>query len=754
MGSPPLSGRILRFGRFELDPESQQLRKAGALLRIQPQPLKVLCVLVSRAGQVVSREELRQELWGNETYVDFEQGLNYCIRQIRAVLGDEAQTPQYVETIPRRGYRFLAPVDGPVQEAAQRRGLRSIALTAVLGVSIITLIVIAALDHQRRPILGAKDSILVTEFVNNTGDPIFDGTLRKAVTVDLGQSPYLNIVSDENIKQLLGLMSRTPDTHVTSEIGREMCRRNGIKAMLTGSISTIGNQYLVTVEAVDPISTSILAQEEGQAAGKEQVLSALGKCADRLRGKLGEAIATLKQFDKPLEQVTTSSLEALQLFTLGVEKRATGELAMLPYLNRAVQVDPNFALAYAYMGSAYSNLEEWNLAEEYYKKALVLSDRVSERERLYVTAHYYQALGQREKTIETYELYGHVYPNDGLPQNNLAMNYNELGQFDKALDHALLGLSLNPHEVSLWSRTNGAHAYAALGRLQDARAIVTDGLKIAPDTSWLLLDLSNIALAQGDDQNREQADAALKRDSFGALNLLYRDAALAASQGRLREADEMYLQAKRMALQLGLKDNAAYAVALQAMQEAYLEHPALARTNAKAALKSSQMFDAVTTAAWALASAGDDSEAAKVIGDLAKQRPEDTLLHFAWVPGIEAFGRLNHGDAEQAIQILVPVVQYDRGNPAQMLLRATAYLKANRATNAIDEFQRVLALKSLFPYDPACSLAQLGVARAYVLAGDRSKGRVAYGNFIAVWKDADPDIPILRQAKAEYAKLQ
>jgi eukaryotic-like serine/threonine-protein kinase len=766
MATPLRPLKSLQFGDFELDLEAQQLRKAGALVRLQPHPFKVLAVLACRAGQIVSREELRREVWGDETFVDFEQGLNFCIRQIRVMLADDAQAPRYIETMPRRGYRFIADIQG-VDPAAlgeiigrkitrpwlQERG-RKLGFAAVLAFFLVALITAATLGHFRRPpLLTAKDSLLVTDFVNNTGDPVFDGTLRKAVSVDLGQSPYLNIVSDVRVRQTLGLMGKLSATRITPEIGREICLRIGTKVMLNGTIAALGNQYVLTLEAVDVNSGDILAEERAQAASKEQVLNALGKSDEKLRRKLGETLGSIQQFGKPLEQATTSSLEALQLYTVGLDKHDAGvELASIPFFQRAVQLDPNFASAYAHLGVAYSNIEQWNLAEEYEKKALALSDRVSEREKLYITAHYWNTVGQKEKEIQTYELYSQLYPQDALPQNNLSFNYEVLGRYDKALDHALVGLKLAPNSATMHSEA--AHAYAGLGRLEEAKAIVREGLERAPNTWLLHLDLSNIALAQADGPTRDRADADLKGNPEGTLNLIYRDASLAASQGRLRDAEDLYSQAEQLALKLELKDNASYAVALRALYQAHFQHPTAARASARTALRMSQMFDVIVSAAWALALAGDDREATTLINDLAKRRSEDTLIQFVWVPGIEALISLNHGDAEHAIQILGPAAQYDRAILDPMLVRGDAYLQAKRATEAQEEFQRILALKSRFPSDPACSLAQLGLARAYALAGDKARGLAAYENLFALWRDADPDVPILRQAKAEYAKLR
>ena len=769
MGSPPLSGRILRFGRFELDPESQQLRRAGALLRIQPQPLKVLCVLVSRAGQVVSREELRQELWGNETYVDFAQGLNYCIRQIRAVLGDEAQAPRYIETIPRRGYRFIAGVDGTDTisrpEVAPPQGQLARWLQHIprwaFAISVLSLVALIAASVMVRssehPALSEKDSILITDFANSTGDPVFDGTLRTAVSVDLEQSPYLNMVSDETVRQALRLMNKPTEALITPEIGREICRRNGTKAMLTGSIGTLGSRYLLTLEVVNASSGDTLAEEQAQANSKEQVLSALSRSDDKLRKRLGESLASIQQFGKPLEQVTTSSFEALQLFTLGEEKRAEGEYNAVPFFKRAIQLDPSFASAHATLGTVYNNLEQLQLAEEHEKKAIALSDRVSEREKLYITAHYYILTGQRDKALLTYETYSRLYPHDGLPESNLALEYDLLGQFNKTLEHARNAYRLDPDGA--FAYIHAASALEGLGRIDEAKAVITQGLRRVPDSHQLHLELSNIALAQGDAATRNREDALVRATPNGRLDLLYRDAALAAGRGQLREAQELYSQAAQTAVSLGLQGNASFAMALRAVYEAYLGKPLEAKASARAALKHSQMSDIIQPAAISLAVAGEGHQAETLIDNLAKERPEDTTLRFKWVPTVHALVALNHGDSEAAIRILGPAVPYDGANldPGanldSMLARANAFLHSKRAPEAIEEFRRIISLKIHSRYDPACSLAQLGLARTYKLAGDMASSRTAYQDFLTLWKDADADIPILKQAIYESRQL-
>jgi len=763
MGAPSGTVRILRFGVFELELEEQHLRKAGALLHIRPQPLKVLTILASRPGKLVTREELQRELWGDETFVDFEQGLNYCIRQIRTILGDEAQTPRYIETVPRRGYRFIAAVNGihaatgdealVTSDAGKKPGFRFkwilLVIVAALAFSVVTYFV---LGGPSRRSLTERDSILIAELSNATGDPLFDGTLRRAVSVDLAQSPYLNIVSDEKISQVLGLMGKPRETRITPEVGREICLRSGAKALLTGSIATLGTRYVLTIQVFHAATGETLAEQRVQADSKEQVLNVLGRAADRLREKLGESLASIQQFGKPLELVTTTSLEALQLYTLGVEKRSEGDYEAIPFFQRAIQIDPDFALAHATLGTAYMNLEQLQLAEEHERKALALSDRVTEKERLYITAHYYLLIGQKEKEILTYETYARLYPNDSLPEGNLANEYNVLGRFDKAVGHALKAIQLAPDFAGNYGEA--ADAYEGLGRIEDAKKIVAEGLRRSPGSTYLHHSMSNIALAENDSATQEREDGVLHSTPYGNLDVLYRDAALAASRGKLLQAQGLYEQAAQMALKLGLKDNASFAWALRSVYEAYLHKPSDAKLSAKKALDLSEMSDTIEPAAVALAVAGDEKQAEALIDKLSRNRPEDEIVQFVWVPTIHALVSMNQGNPEQAVRDLNPALPYDRGNLDPMLARANAFLQARRLPEALREFGNILSLRMHSPYDPACSMAQLGLARAYALDGQKDPSRKAYEEFLTLWQDADPDIPILKQAKAEYAKLQ
>jgi DNA-binding winged helix-turn-helix (wHTH) protein/tetratricopeptide (TPR) repeat protein len=764
MDSRPVPGKILRFGVFELDPETQQLRKAGVLLHLQPQPFKVLSLLISRAGHLLTREELRHELWGDEIYVDFEQGLNYCIRQIRAVLEDDAQTPRYIETIIRRGYRFIGPIltEEPPQKqhpmhgadgqrmTYPRRHWRVLLVAVALFALIATVAYIWKLRFPRH--LSEKDTIVLLDFANNTGDPVFDHTLKQGLSIQLEQSPFLNLLSDQKARETLKMMRLPRDAPLTMEVGGQVCQRTGSVAVIVGTIQRFGTRYVLGLDALDCRNGDSLGREQVQAARKEDVLKALGEASAKLREKLGESLSSIQKFDTPIEQATTPSLEALQYFTLGSEKRShEGAIPAIPFFQRAIQIDPDFALAHARLGVLYHNVEQLETAEEHEKKALALSDHVSERERLYIAAHYYGLIGQMEEEIQTYETYSRLYPRDPLPHSNLAREYNDLGQYDKALEHGLEELRLSPGTADTY--INLSQTYRALGRPEEARAVLIEGIKHVPDSSALHLELSNVALAQGDTATREKEDALLGATPEGTLNLVYRDAALAVSHGELRNAQKLYYQAKELALKLQLKDNASFAMALRAVYESYLLEPTQANKSATTALQISQMKDTIPPAAMALAASGEERQAETLIQQLAKRRPKDTLIQFIWVPTVQAIISLRHGNAEQAVQILSSAVPYDRANLDPRLARGNALLRANHATEAVAEFGEILRLRTRYPEDPACALAQLGLARSYVLADDKVQGRAAYEQFLTLWKDADSDIPILIEAKAEYAKL-
>jgi serine/threonine protein kinase/tetratricopeptide (TPR) repeat protein len=627
-------------------------------------------------------------------------------------------------------------------------------LMAALGALIILGGIAAYWYMHRAPALTQKDSILVTDFVNTTGDSVFDGTLKKALSVDLGQSPFLNVFSDAKVQQALKFMGKAADARVTSDVGREICQREGIRAMITGSIASLGSQYVIQLDAVNAGTGDTLAETQAQAGSKDKVLDALGDATSKLRAKLGESLASVQKFNTPLAQATTSSLEALKAFTLGESTFNRGdELEAAPFYKHAIELDPNFALAYARLGTIYSNLNQYDLMEQYQQKAFDLKDRTSERERLYITAHYYmESTGQINKGIQAYELYKQTYPQDMIPWNNLAVLYNQMGQFDKALQDAGEAMRLAPDTVNSYSQAS--LAYAGMNRLDEAEAVLQKALGNNLSAGFVHSSLADVALARGDGAAFKHELELESATVQGQEDAAFREGRLAVSLGQLLKARGLFKRAGDLAVQINLTewapDNAAW---LGSIEGLYGEKQAAVQ-DAGAAMKLSPTFNAKLSIASALALAGDDARAQAIAGEVAKARPLDTIVQSVEVPSVQAVIALNHGDAVKAINLLESARPYDGASDRTLLLRGQAYLKARRGADAALEFQKVIALKSLNPTSPFVFVAHLGLARAYALQGDKAKARVAYQDFLALWKDADPDLPLLKEAQAEYAKLQ
>ena len=607
---------------------------------------------------------------------------------------------------------------------------------------------------RKAQVITGKDSLLIADLVNTTNDPVFDGTLKKAIAVDLEQSPYLNVFSDAKVRQTLTLMGKPPDERVTVEIAREICQRNGVKALLAGSIANLGSQYVVTLDAINAASGDTLAEVQGQAESKEQVLKTLDSTTSQLRAKLGESLASIQKFDKPLEEATTSSLEALRSFTLGDVKHSLGaDMASIPFYKRAIELDPNFAMAYARLGTVYSNYGQVDVATEYRKKAFELKDRASERERLYITAHYYADNGQLEKGIATYELYKQTYPREVTPDVNLAVTYVLfLGEFEKGLANAKEAINVEPDEARGYDFS--ARAYVALNRLDEAKAILKAGLQRNPSFVYLHDNLAYIAFLQGDMATMDKEESFLHDQPDQELNVDTRHGDIAALRGQLRQAQEFYDKARLITQRLQLKDSEAGLITGQGWVLANFGYSKQATEAANAGLAVSQSYPTKLSAANDLVLAGENKKALELAAQVAKERPDDTLVQAVSVPWVQAVAALNGGNPKKALELLSSASPYDKANTSDMYVRGLAYLKMGQGNEAAQEFQKILSLHNFAATDLLLSMAHLGAGRAYALSGDMAKSRSAYQDFFALWKDADPDIPILKEAKAEYAKLQ
>ena len=655
----------------------------------------------------------------------------------------------------RDGVSLAPSAEEAAKPSSRVRPQRRWAVAAAVAVAL-TVLGAALVHYRRRPALTERDLVVLADFVNTTGEPLFDGTLKQALAVQLGQSPFLNIFPEERIRVTLRFMGRPADERVSREVAREICQREGIKALLAGSISGLGENYAITLEAVNAQTGEILASEQVEARGKEQVLTALGRAASRLRAKLGESLSSIQKFDAPLQQATTSSLEALRAFSLGDQQRAKGaDFDAIPFFKRAIELDPNFALAYARLAAAHNNIGEIEQAGEYAKKAFELRDRVSERERFYIAARYYDSVtGETNKTIENYETWRGTYPRDYIPWTNLAGLYLNLGQCDKALEEARGATKLEPDRP--FAFLNLATAYMGLNRLEEAKAILDKALAENPDSSAIRVARFVIACVQGDATAMQRcADAA--RGKPGEEGLFMAQGQAAAFTGELQRARESFRRSVELALRSNLRESAAGVQAQGALIEAEFGNARYAREGAGAALTLGRAKAAPAIAAIAVARAGDAGRAQRLVDELARRFPADTLLNATLLATARAAIELQADNPGKAVELLRPASQYEFGYYAGFVpiyLRGQAYLRAKDGGKAAAEFQKILEHRGVDPISPLYALAHLGLARASAMAGDTVKSRLAYQNFLALWRNADPDIPVLREAKAEYARLR
>jgi eukaryotic-like serine/threonine-protein kinase len=611
--------------------------------------------------------------------------------------------------------------------------------------------------------LTDKDTIVLADFTNTTGDPVFDDTLKQALAVGLGQSPFLNILSDERVRQILMEMTRPSDERLTRDLAREVCQRAASKAYLAGSIAALGAQYVIGLEALNCASGDTLAREQTTAAGKEQVLPILGQAASRLRRELGESLGSVQKFDVPLEQATTSSLEALKALTVGDKTfREKGDIDAIPFITRAIELDSNFALAYAYVGVNYLNLNQPSLAAYYLKKAFELRDRVTERERFFITTLYYDSVtGESQQSNETYEMWLQAYPRDAYGHLNFGSLWMVLGQYEKASAETLEGIRLEPNSGDAYSSLG--QIYLALNRFDEAKATTEEASRRKLDAIPLHLNLYALAFFQNNlEAMNQQVDWAVGKP--GAEQVLSLESDTEAWFGRLKNARMLSRQAVDRARRTDEKEPAALWQANAAIREALFGNSDAARQNAAmAASLAPGSRDAGTQAALAYALAGDAVHAQSLADDLAKRFPENTVVQSVWLPTIRAQIELSRKNAARSIELLQAAAPYELGMLSgsatnsclyPVYVRAEAYLSAHQGQLAAAEFQKILDHRGLLWNCATGALAHLGLARACAMQGDTAKARAAYQDFLALWKDADPDVPIVQEAKAEYAKLQ
>jgi serine/threonine protein kinase/tetratricopeptide (TPR) repeat protein len=648
--------------------------------------------------------------------------------------------------------------------AAQPRTFKGIAIACIVAV-LAGLAVSAWLYFARRAhALTEKDTIVIADFANTTGDAIFDDTLKQALAVDLSQSPFLNILSESKVRQTLGQMTRSPSEPLTHDLAREVCQRAGSKAYLAGAIAALGTQYVVGLEAVNCATEDVLAREQVTAAGKEQVLPALGQAASKLRHEVGESLSSVQKFDVPLQQVTTNSLEALKAFTLGLKiSYEKGDAETIPFYKRAIELDPNFAVAYNNLGLNYSNLGQPQLAAQYLKKAFDLSDRVTEREKYFITSSYYaNVTGELDKANQIYELWIQTYPRNSVAHGNLASNNMVLGQYEKAVSETRESLEAEPNNIIAY--VNLIESYLALNRFDDANSAIEEALKRKLDGLPVRLNMYILAFCRGDTAAmKEQADWAAGK--LGAEDqMLSLESDTEAWSGKLGTARKLSRQAVESARRSDQKESAALWQANAAIREALFGNADAARQNAAAAVVLAPgSHDAESQSALAYTLAGDAAHAQALADDLAKRFPLDTVVQSVWLPSIHAQIETGRKNASRGIELLQASAPYElgmlSGNAPNSCLypvyvRAQASLSGQQASAAVAEFKKILDHRGLVWNCATGALAHLGLARAYASQGDTARAKAAYQDFLGLWKDADPDTPVLIAAKSEYAKLQ
>jgi serine/threonine protein kinase/Flp pilus assembly protein TadD len=607
---------------------------------------------------------------------------------------------------------------------------------------------------RKKNLLTEKDTILLTDFTNNTGDTVFDGTLKQALAVQLGQSPFLNIFSEDRVRDQLKLMNISTDARITREIGKDICARQSIKAMLLGSISGVGTHYVVLLDAVNSQTGDMIASEQFEADGKEQVLKLLGSAASRLREKLGESLVTIKAFDAPIENVTTSSLDALRQYSLGMQAHLKADyIHAIPFYQEALRIDPNFAIAHARLAYCYNNQKSFQASRDESIKAYELRDRVSERERFIITSSYYGGVtGQWDDQIKELDKWKATYPRDWEPLNLLSNRYTAVGPFDLAVSEGNKAIDLNPNDARAY--VNVGVAYIELNKFDEAKQILLKAQELKPESTNMHARLYQLGFVQGDNAlMKEHLDwANANRNVESALNW---QAQVAAFQGQLARADQLTDRAIEMVRRPDTKDTLAQFMLIEATRDAMMNNCARSTQTARQALALSREQANLISAANAYARCGQAAEAQSLVDELTKVFPLDTLLNASWLPIIKAQNELNKGSGQPAIQLLESTRKYEAfGDYWPQYLRGEAYLKLKSGPQAAEEFKTILDHRGWYPTSPLYPLAQLGLARAAAISGDAATARKAYQDFVTLWKDADANLPALLAAHQEYEKVK
>lgn len=776
---------VYRFGPFEVHPASGVLLKEGRRIKLQDQPFRLLFVLVENAQEVVGREEIQRQIWSGNTFVDFDSGLRVAVRKLREALGDDADDPQYIETIPKRGYRLRVAVvrvpDTPAGFAPTRldepasalpisprapgpatRPLRLVAAT--LALVVVAIGATALFSSRNRERLSDRDTVVLADFANSTSDPVFDGALRQGLTVALEQSPFLSLVSDERIHQTLRLMGRDGDSRLTPEVASDLCKRIGSDAVLDGSIAAVGTAYVVGLRATSCHTGAVLDQEQVQAARKEEIFQALDQIAGRFRTRVGESLTTIQARGVSLAEATTPSLDALKAYSTGWKAAfADGEASSIPFFRRALEYDDKFAMAYASLAVMYGTTGESALAAQSSRKAYELRDRASDRERFFIAAYYDgRSTGNEEMALQTCQTWAQAYPRDMVPHAFLSgFVYPVLGKYDLALKEGQRAIELSPDAAFAYGSL--ADIYRYLNRFDDAEATLRTALERKVEVPSFAVARFDYAFLKGDRVAMDRVAASPDRDASVDDWLAQHQAFVQAGAGHLGEATATLQRAISLALQGNHRERAALFRTPIALWHALFGDLAGARRGAAGPFELATNREVEYGVALAFAISGDSGRAEALARGLEQRFPDDTSVKFSYLPTIRAAISLGRGEPSSALEQLQAAIPYELGTPRSYIQgffgalypvygRGQVYLASGNGSAAAGEFQKIIDHPGIAGSDPIWALAQVGLARARALEGDRLGAKAAYERFLALWHDADSDIPILRQARAEYAR--
>jgi eukaryotic-like serine/threonine-protein kinase len=768
---------LYEFGPFRVDPEKEILLRAGKPVSLKPKTFQILLVLIRHHKEVVTKDDLMKEVWP-DTFVE-EANLSRHIFMLRRALGENAPEQRYILTVPGRGYRLaegvrLIPQPELSIIAAEHSKVEvQIAETKAwhwLAIAVVFILAVSAVATwiflHRPTVLTEKDTVILGEFTNTTGDPVFDGTLRQGLIVQLEQSPFLSLVSEQRIHHTLELMAKPGDTPLTAETARQVCARTGSAAVIEASIAPLGNLYVLGLRATKCQAGGVLDVEQEKANRKEDVLDALTTIATKFRRHIGESATTLNQHNKALADVTTPSLEALEAYSAGWRIHATnGAIASLPLFKRAIEIDPEFAMAYASLGRVYADLDQSDLSSENAARAWQLRNRASDREKFFIDANYHMLdTGNLEEARQICETWAQIYPRDVIPHTFLSGYINKVpGHFEAALAEAQKAMDLDPDFAVAYYGSAVNNAYQ--GRFDEAENILQRaagrGLEI---DEFIMLDY-DLAFLKADQAGIERSIARARERSAAENWIFSREANAFAYHGQLTKARAKTESAVAQAQQAAQPERAALWQAGAAVREALFGNGREAENRAKAALDLSNDREVEYGAALAFALSEQPHQAEQLANDLANRFPEDTSVQFSYLPALRAVLALNRKEIAKAVEILEAAAPNELGVPRSSIhalfgalypvyVRGEVYRIDGRGAEAAAEFQKILDHNGIVLNDPIGAVARLQLGRAYALTGDKLKASSAYQNFLVLWKGADPNVPILKNAKKEFADLK